>query len=314
MTNLSLPTIATVALMLTIGAGAIPANAMNIESTDPTQAIERSAPEVLVGAVDVRRDGDVFRAANEADNKTTITLPETTLEPVLLDSRAGNLSIGLPHPDAGAVAKVAGGVITFDNGDGSHTVPVAKNDGSVQITTVIDNARAPTRYSYPLGVPEGGVIAIVEGGQVLVTDGSGAPVGLIKAPWAKDANGTNVPTHYELDGNVLSQVVDIKTPGIVFPVVADPTAIVFPWGIGYKLTYSETQQLAGARDLVSAGAILCGLIGTPVGAVACGAAAIAAAGLWFGAIKSAADDGNCGQINVPWASGPALWWGYEVTC
>ncbi|GAA2055432.1 hypothetical protein [Leifsonia soli] len=42
---------------------------------------------------------------------------------------------------------------------------------------------------------------------------------LIPAPGAKDANGAAVPTHYEVRGNTLTQVVDF-TAITAFPVVA----------------------------------------------------------------------------------------------
>ena len=46
-------------------------------------------------------------------------------------------------------------------------------------------------------------------------------IATISAPWAVDAQGKPVPTHYELQGNKLTQVVD-ATKDTTFPVTADP--------------------------------------------------------------------------------------------
>lgn len=44
------------------------------------------------------------------------------------------------------------------------------------------------------------------------------------APWSVDSNGNSLPTHYEVDGNTITQVVD--TTGAAFPVVSDPWPLV----------------------------------------------------------------------------------------
>ncbi|MCQ4119695.1 hypothetical protein [Rhodococcus tibetensis] len=59
--------------------------------------------------------------------------------------------------------------------------------------------------------------------ELFVFDADGNPVSTIDAPWAYDANGTPIPTHYEIRDGQLVQVVD--TAGIenlVYPILADP--------------------------------------------------------------------------------------------
>lgn len=51
-----------------------------------------------------------------------------------------------------------------------------------------------------------------------------AIVGGFVAPWSVDATGKPLPTSYELQGNILTQVVD--TRGAVFPVVSDPVPLI----------------------------------------------------------------------------------------
>ncbi|MBP2435813.1 hypothetical protein [Microbacterium amylolyticum] len=49
-------------------------------------------------------------------------------------------------------------------------------------------------------------------------------VGAFQSAWSADATGASLPTHYEVDGNTLTQVVD--TTGAQFPVVSDPIPLV----------------------------------------------------------------------------------------
>lgn len=133
-------------------------------------------------------------------------------------------SIGLPFAEkAGNAEVLAEGIVGYDNRNNSTTVPLVKSDGSVQITTVIDSADAPTRYDYELSLPSGVQASLDEVGQVTLTHQDGSFFGGITAAWATDANGQPVDTHYELTGSTLTQVVE-HTDATAFPVVADPYA------------------------------------------------------------------------------------------
>jgi hypothetical protein len=86
--------------------------------------------------------------------------------------------------------------------------------------TVIKNDGAPSEFSYPIDVPAGGRMTIGQDGGVLVVDARGLPRGGLAAPWAKDNQGRNVATHYELRRDAVVQVV--AHHGAAYPVVADP--------------------------------------------------------------------------------------------
>ncbi|RUQ09433.1 DUF2599 domain-containing protein [Curtobacterium sp. HSID17257] len=135
---------------------------------------------------------------------------------------ASTVALSLPFAAQATAGFVeSAGVVSYDNGNRSSTVAVLKSDSSVQVNTVMADATAPTRYAYPLAVPQGATVAQQSDGSVAVTDANGYPLGGIAAAWAKDAAGLDVPTHYELDGSLLTQVI---TPdaATTFPVVADP--------------------------------------------------------------------------------------------
>ncbi|WP_156784095.1 hypothetical protein [Corynebacterium timonense] len=45
---------------------------------------------------------------------------------------------------------------------------------------------------------------------------------LIDAPWARDAAGKVLPTHYEVAGDTFTQVVEVNQPDVAYPIEADP--------------------------------------------------------------------------------------------
>lgn len=154
---------------------------------------------------------------------TETTVPTVANEGITLAGEL-TLTIGVPFAaDAEDAQLLADGVVAYDNGNGSTTVPLVKTDGSVQIATIIQSEEAPTRYVYALGLPDGVLAQLDESGQVVMLNDDGSFFAGITAAWATDADGAAVPTHYELSGSVLTQVVD-HAEGYTYPIVADPWA------------------------------------------------------------------------------------------
>ncbi|KHK99140.1 hypothetical protein LK09_03775 [Microbacterium mangrovi] len=75
-------------------------------------------------------------------------------------------------------------------------------------------------------------------------------IATLAAPWAVDANGKSVDTHYVINGNAVSQVIDANS-NTAFPVTADPSVL---WWIGTSaLCVAEIASLAvGAAKVVRA--------------------------------------------------------------
>lgn len=132
------------------------------------------------------------------------------------------ISIGLPFAGRAERATVeADGIVSYDNRNGTTTVPVVNDDGSVQITTVIDNASAPSRFDYTIALPAGGCLEQLDGGMVVIRDAEGGFQGGVLPAWAKDTDGEDMPTHFVVDSGVLTQVVE-HDASTAYPVVADP--------------------------------------------------------------------------------------------
>ena len=134
-----------------------------------------------------------------------------------------SVHVGLPYADrASDASSVSQGIVSYDNKNGSSTIPVAKNDGSLQMVTKIDNRDAPTEYKYVMGLPQGAKLVHQEDGSVLILDGGGKMISAVSKPWAVDAQGTSVDTKYVLQGNELIQVISHTSQDYKYPIVADP--------------------------------------------------------------------------------------------
>lgn len=105
--------------------------------------------------------------------------------------------------------------------DETTTVAQQKLDGSVQIITTIESSSAPTTYSYDLTLPENTTLRMNDDGSVVAYDNTGAFVAGVHKPWAIDATGAAVPTHFAVDGNRLTQFVE-HDAAHAYPIVTDP--------------------------------------------------------------------------------------------
>jgi len=152
-----------------------------------------------------------------------VTLPTSSTDPVSLTSATGKtLTITLPFTEASSQrSQIGGGLVGYDNRNGSTTVPIARKDGFLQITTVIANQDAPSRYEYKFDLAGGATVEAAEQGAI-VRDATGAYVAAVAVPWAVDAAGKNVATRYAIEDGALVQYVN-HDELTAYPVVADPS-------------------------------------------------------------------------------------------
>jgi hypothetical protein len=169
----------------------------------------------------VKRQDVAVRFDNGA---VQVEVPWHALDGVSLQSSFGSISIGLPFASqAKRASLIDEGLAVFDNLNGTFTAPVIKADGSVAITSVIKGADAANRLEYRFGLPKGVRLLLdSSSGAVNAVDGQGRWVAGVAAPWARDSRGADVPTHFEVKGNSLIQVVDTRSNAFVYPIVADP--------------------------------------------------------------------------------------------
>ncbi|MFT4157461.1 MAG: DUF2599 domain-containing protein [Microbacterium sp.] len=230
------------AALLRVGATTTPSFAAEKDgSSDAIEVIASIAPESLEA---VSTDEGIVVADDKAlqeDEFGRSVVEQPMLDPTNPDSivkvdipvnpsdgiafkqdGADEIVIGLPNAHLADEADYGNlGLATYDNNDGSTTVPIPQPDGTLQITTVIDGPTAPTRYAYPITLPAGGQLVDAGDGYFAILDSEGLPAAMIEPAWALDANGEVVDTHYEIAGNELVQIVN-HGDGDSYPIVADP--------------------------------------------------------------------------------------------
>jgi hypothetical protein len=95
-------------------------------------------------------------------------------------------------------------------------------DHGVRIQVVLNDETAPSQFVYAIGAPAGGQLVLADNGGVLIFDAQGAFRGGLAAPWAFDSRHHPVPTHYEVHGHTIVQVVEHEGSSFEYPIVADP--------------------------------------------------------------------------------------------
>lgn len=189
------------------------------DEPDAVDVVAAAAPGDIASAADVALlDGG---PASVLIDGLSIEVPDDARDGLAISAGAGEVTIGLPFAAAaGEGEATAPGTATYDNGNDTSSVVVVHETGALQVATVIDDASAPTRYDYPIDVPAGASLQASDAGAVVV-DAAGEVLGTFAAPWAKDADGRDVPTRYEVHGATLTQVVE-HDADFAYPIVADP--------------------------------------------------------------------------------------------
>jgi len=184
---------------------------------DTVQAIDAVAGGVRSDAIDVSKADVTVDASG-----TSVDLTRNAEDGIAVETPTGaNFDIGLPFASAADTAVIVDGAVVYDNNNGSTTTPLVQDDGAVQILTTIADANAPTEYTYVVDAATGGGLVLTEDGGVDVVGPDGFVVSHVTAPWAVDAKGNAVPTHFSIDGNTLTQTIDHGV-ATAYPVVADP--------------------------------------------------------------------------------------------
>ncbi|MCZ2404395.1 DUF2599 domain-containing protein [Paenarthrobacter sp. Z7-10] len=180
-------------------------------------AVQTTVPDALGGSASVSTNPSTGVTLSQEEQTTTDPFDGSTST-----IPASTMSMSLPFsPTASSAHVESNGVVSYDNHNGSTTVSILKQDASVQLNTVIQGANAPASYVYPVNMPAGAKLSANDDGSVTIVDSVGNFLGGISAPWAVDAGGGSVPTHYDISGSSLIQVVDLSHV-TAYPVVADP--------------------------------------------------------------------------------------------
>lgn len=305
--------IASAALLLVIGAfgGAVPATAEPSVTGPPAVQATGSTWDPLQS---VEKLGNLASIDAPAGAKPTAGTSDFagTVPDGVVNGPVDDLSI-TPVVEGGALlpsARVSNGHSVTVYSAQDHGFVIGKNvHGNTAGFVSIKDSSAPTSYKFAVGEPANKpVLELQQDGSILVRDAGGNFVNLIQKPWAKDASGTSLRTHYTIESNIITQ--EIELSGADFPVVADPS-----FGCGFanctiQFNKSETRDWATASPPVLAALVAgCAAAGGPPAGVACGAASAAL----VSAAILANNHGECVELHFAGVSPAVTWWPWNYS-
>jgi hypothetical protein len=205
----------------------------SVQASEVANALAKT-DGVLGSSDQTKTTSDSDSAIKAATAGASVDIPKDASDGVTIGSTDGTtpaIDISLPNANkAKDAVTVAPGTVAYAGNNGSANAVQATEDGGVRMLTVIDNPNAPTAYDYKVTVPNGGSIQLLEDGSAVILDGQGQPIMAVATPWAKDANGTPIKTYFTTDGQTLTQHIEHRAAGVVYPVSADPFWMA-PWAI-----------------------------------------------------------------------------------
>lgn len=231
--------LAGVVVLITSSLAAIPAGA----SPDLSQSATISALANAGAFADALPSATHDQGTTSAtlSSGETVSLPGTGAGGITVADSTISLGLGLPTGTTGSGVEIASSSTLYST-PLHYSVAATITSSGVRESVAMENASAPTSYSYPITLPSGEFLSPNPDGSVSVmksfSEGS-ISLGTFQSPWARDANGNPVSTNYTVQGSTLIQHVDV-TPATAFPVVADPTLVsVGTNGVTIRLTLSE---------------------------------------------------------------------------
>lgn len=166
-----------------------------------------------------------IQQALRQQGETTVSSPnaDVTVSPkaengVLFETDSGDI-LKLALPATGPSLQQRD--FTLYNGTGHSQVAVQQTEDGVRALIHIDSPDASERYEFPMSGNVGSLIQ-QPNGSIVVFNELGGVISMVAPAWARDRNGAIVPTHYEIDGMTLVQVVNHRGGNYAYGITADP--------------------------------------------------------------------------------------------
>ncbi len=149
------------------------------------------------------------------------------------------------------------------------TLAIVTSETTTQAILRLDASTAPTRYEFTEGMPPGEPVLLESGGIELLGE-SGEIIGQIDPPWAFAADGSSVPTRYEVTDNSIVQIID-HSESMLYPIVADPSYSCGWVTCTTKFNRFWTANIASGGVLVGAACSAVAYFTAGIGGVVCAA-------------------------------------------
>lgn len=133
-----------------------------------------------------------------------------------IDSSA--ISLTLEYAREAEVTKT--GLIYFSGLDPSVSGLAQETQTGFRVITTLVSAPRSSHFGYKFDVPADATLQETPTNFLLTSDSK--VLGIIEKPWALDAKGKHLKTHYEWRDQTLTQVLDENLGKLAYPVVLDP--------------------------------------------------------------------------------------------
>lgn len=270
------------------GAGVL---ALLLATPQPAAADSAAAIAANAGAVAANYDAQFFTPTSDIAD-STYNDPATPDVDIVVDAdrtptvatslqggapvavvNGTNVSVVPPSLGTGSTVTTVSSTTAVTTG-ASGSLVNERSENRVRSLIVIDNAAAPTTYTYSIGSPDIKFVTVAESetGNIIgiVNSVTGEALGYLNPAWARDAANVTVPTSYTV--NAAGQLVQtIEHAGAAYPVTADPS-VSFGWFIYVRYSKSEVHnavtyaQAYGLRYFTSR---MCGMIPNSIIRYAC---------------------------------------------
>lgn len=202
--------------------------AEDVNASNFVAAVSSVAPEVF------QNIPNQLGSAGQASSQ----LQMPVAAPAAPSATIGSMHVALPTGTGGRTTTLPNGNKMHRTTEGVSIAPIAKTDGSVQVTFVIDGPASPTSFEFPVETVPGATLAVQEDGSATYTGKGGKLLLAAPAPWATDSAGVSLPTRFLVRGSTLIQVVDHTAQKVTYPVVADPWFGIDLFSSVWYTTYS----------------------------------------------------------------------------
>ncbi|MDR1186422.1 MAG: hypothetical protein LBK95_03020 [Bifidobacteriaceae bacterium] len=177
-------------------AGAVTPPTHEDDYQEIAKAVGSAAPELQVVKAADTNDGSLVASTDSS----SVSLPVGDGEAIRVEGNDGAEAFGIGLPEGTDVlgAGIASDGTVVYTTDTDAQIAVQVHDSGVRVLVVIESYDGPTRFDYPITLSEDGAAVLNPDGNVVVVSPDGEPVAFAEAPWAVDALGQEVPTHFEL--------------------------------------------------------------------------------------------------------------------
>lgn len=290
------------------------ADGTDLTTEEITALVAEVAPAPITATQTSESSGQIVATLDGAGTATIAAAPDDGVSVRSSDGEE-TMSVSLPgagHLDDATVGE--DGSVTYLGDANTPSINVIAGEEEIRASAIISDASQTERFEYDFG---GGVsVEIREDGSAIaytteeVTDpdtGVTTPIERIVAdvatPWARDADGIDVPTRYEASGSTLVQVVEHRSGNYTYPIVADPT-FDRPNFFQYRVRFNRAET----ATIASGGAGLIASIGCGAMAPVC---VIAGGTIWWNAsVAQKSSPKRCVQVTAtqPYVVPGLVWW------